>query len=570
MRAHDKVVEQPRNGARALMAAASLALIASCVSAAQRPFPLRPIQWTDDDRTPHAGRPAPRWSPLAWDATDHMAFRRLTQLLILRPSTEAVNVNALDEVPDSTWYQNRLSIRDLAPEQVFEGACAGHPTPDPLGPWSISLGKPGGATPGFIARGSDGNRYVVKIDGLGHPEISTAADVIGSRLFWAAGYNTPCNLVLSIPRASLQILPSATYRDDFDRRHPFTSAHLDEVLRYANRDARGHYRLGVSLFIEGTPLGPFRFEDTRDGDANDRIEHDDRRDLRGVRLLSAWLNHWDSREQNSLTSWVSTDATGHGYVMHYFLDFSDALGGYMPFDRITRQLGYSYYVDFPHILEDFFSLGLIDRPWHHVRVDPRAPVFGYFSADQFVPEQWHPGYPNPAFDRMTERDGAWMARILSRMTDEVIRAAVAAGHFSRPEYESYAVRTLAARRDVILARYLTSLSPLTDFEIHGRSLCATDRALVARVYTSASYTARSLQGFGRTRELPVQTHPRGVVCIELPAPEAEPPAVGHEASRYRVVEVAAVPTSRRASAPIRFGLYDRGASDGYALAGVER
>jgi hypothetical protein len=46
----------------------------------------------------------------------------------------------------------------------------------------------------------------------------------------------------------------------------------------------------------------------------------------------------------------------------------------------------------------------------------RGGSFNYFADTYFDPEGWRGEYPNPAFIRMTEADGAWMARILVAST----------------------------------------------------------------------------------------------------------------------------------------------------------
>jgi hypothetical protein len=208
----------------------TLTLLASfgCGSAPAR-FPLRAARWTDDDRTPFSHRPASYWSPLVWDATDHTAFRPLSHALLVDLAGEAVDVNALDEVPDSSWYQNRLAVRALAPLEVAEGACAGRPPPAE-GIWTITAGKRGGATPGFFATSPDGARYMIKIDDADHPEISSAADAIGSRFFWAAGFNTACYFVQRLDPSMLRIAAGATYPDTFGNARPFTAAHLASLV----------------------------------------------------------------------------------------------------------------------------------------------------------------------------------------------------------------------------------------------------------------------------------------------------------------------------------------------------
>ena len=50
-------------------------------------------------------------------------------------------------------------------------------------------------------------------------------------------------------------------------------------------------RVMASLSTPGRIIGPFRYEFTRSDDPNDLIPHDRRRDLRGLAVLFAWLNH---------------------------------------------------------------------------------------------------------------------------------------------------------------------------------------------------------------------------------------------------------------------------------------
>src|SRR5690606_10987940 len=49
-----------------------------------------------------------------------------------------------------------------------------------------------------------------------------------------------------------------------------------------------------------------------------------RRELRGIFVLNAWVNHWDARDRNTLASWIG--AEGGGYVRHYLVDFGECLG----------------------------------------------------------------------------------------------------------------------------------------------------------------------------------------------------------------------------------------------------
>ncbi|MCZ7685504.1 MAG: hypothetical protein M5U28_44690 [Sandaracinaceae bacterium] len=140
-------------------------------------------------------------------------------------------------------------------------------------------------------------------------------------------------------------------------------------------------------------------------------------------------------------------------------------------------------------------------------------------------DQWRPGYPNPAFDRHTERDAAWMARILSRFTDEQLRALARQGRFEDPVVEQELASTLIGRRDRILERYLTRLSPLTAPEVRetgdGAEVCLHDLAVESgvRPRTGRRYGARAWAGEALAElERPrVRLDEGARVCVRLPA-----------------------------------------------------
>ena len=68
-----------------------------------------------------------------------------------RAPIRAVNVNTLDEVPDSSWFTNRIGVRDLPLAEIARG-------PNKFerldaADWIVVRGKgPGGFHPGFVAR----------------------------------------------------------------------------------------------------------------------------------------------------------------------------------------------------------------------------------------------------------------------------------------------------------------------------------------------------------------------------------------------------------------------------------
>src|SRR5262249_19109258 len=151
-------------------------------------------------------------------------------------------------------------------------------------------------------------------------------------------------------------------------------------------------------------------------------------------------------------------------------------------DGISRRLGHSYLLDWGDIAVDFVTFGIPSRPWDRARFEPGYEMFSYFSARDFVPENWVNEYPNPAFSRMTERDGAWMARILARFTPDLVATLARMGRFSDPKHTEYLTSVLEGRLEAILSRYLLRLSPLTNVHLEGGDrLCAEDLAATRKL-----------------------------------------------------------------------------------------
>ena len=572
-----------------------------------RTFPLREPVWRDADAAPFANKPAEYTTGMYWDGADQMVFRPITRLWAVSPGGESVNVNALDEVPDSTWFENRIGRRSMRPEEVARGPCIVPPLEPQEGLVAVR-GKPGGANPGFVIRAADGRKYLVKFDSAasflftgraGADARATSAEVLVSKLFHAAGYHVPCNRLVFFAREQLTIEAGAQVETHLGEKVPMTEAHVSEILSGAVRLADGTYRASASLYLEGEPLGPFRFEGTRKDDPNDVVPHEDRRELRGYRLISAWTGHTDAREQNSLDTFMREGASGtpsgssgtsaagggthkggggtrngRGFVRHQLLDFGDALGSLWSPPMLGRRIGHAYYFDGVDVLTDWLTLGLVRRPWEELRFGPSGRVFGYFDVQSFEPEQWRSGYPNPAMMRMTERDGAWMARILARFSTEHLRAVIAEARVRDAFLESEILRILEGRRRLVLERYLSRLSPLASPAVTVRhdanvaELCLEDVGVTSGIWsrTRRRYEARAWHGDGLARLAVAEPEARdgGRVCVALPALR--------EASRERPTDAIVDVFARQHGhprVPARVHLYALGASD-WRTVGLER
>jgi hypothetical protein len=476
----------------------------------------------EPDRTTCA--PREYVSPFIWDVVDNTVFARLSSALSLEVSGEAVNVNSLDEVPDSAWFTNRPRTGAAVANDDAPGACDPGdmlPAEDQVadGKWVIDHGKDNGSTLGFRVDVPGKGLYMLKADDEGKPERASAASVIGAAFYDAIGFNTSCEQVVVLRKAQLKLTPGLQVVDNDGISHPFDEAALDKVLKSTTQVRGQLVRMQASKWLPGLTIGPFRYTGTRPDDPNDVVDHADRRELRGNRLLSAWLDHWDAREQNSMDVWMASDKkakrSSPGHVVHYIIDTSDTFGGEIAMDEMSRRLGYSYELDFADIFRSLLTLGAEEQPWDHARRMPGREKFAFYRTQDFDPALWKPAYPNPAFLRMTERDAAWMARLIARFSIDDIRGLVALGRWSDPTDGDYLTNVVTERQRRILLRYLNKLSPVG--EVHAAAagrICATDFARLRAIFPAEAFRYTIVErGGGQTIELRAELAGDGALCF---------------------------------------------------------
>ena len=236
------------------------------------------------------------------------------------------------------------------------------------------------------------------------------------------------------------------------------------TISYIPFRADGTVQVVASKFLEGKPIGPFDFQGTRKDDANDIFAHQDRRELRGLRLFCAWLNHNDSDSVNTLDMWVQQEE-GAGYVQHDLIDFGTVMGSGATHPH-ARRVGNEYYIECGPALKSAATFGIWARPWRNVEYI-EYPSVGRFESSYFKAELWRPDYPNPAFDRMSHQDALWAARTVMRFSDEAVRAIVATGDYEDQDAERYVADALIERRDKIVRYWLAQIDPIDGFEVAG-------------------------------------------------------------------------------------------------------
>ena len=371
-------------------------------------------------------------------------------------------VNTLGEVPnDPAWFTNRIGSRPMSIEELVRGPGADRP-PSMEGTWEIVGAKTSGVTPGFRIRDSTGQLYLLKFDPLTNPEMSTASDVIGAKFFHALGYSVPENYIVHFTLDQLAMGEMVTVFDAASGRdRPMTRRDLILLKEKVAQDDQGRFRAVASRFLEGKFLGEFRYYGTRSDDFNDIVAHEHRRDLRGLFVFSAWLNHNDSRAINNMDLLV--EENGVGFVKHYLIDFGAMFGSASVISNTARD-GNAYFGELKPAVAQIATLGIWSPRWMRDRYI-KHPALGLIEYPSFEPEQWKPNYPNPAFKNRLPADEFWAAKKVMAFSDEAISAIVKEAKFTDQYAEDLLTDYLIKRRDKIGEAYFAKVLPLDEFEV---------------------------------------------------------------------------------------------------------
>jgi hypothetical protein len=543
---------------------ASLWLAAACAAQAPAPrlFADRPVAWHEHDDQNLDRAPAPY--PLEDEnvglfVRDFITRENDRHLALARPRP-AADVNALDEVACSTWFCPRHHLAPLSPAALAAGPPDDGP---PVLPLTITKGKPAGAQPGFVARDARGRRYLIKLDPLGYPGMATGAEIVGNRLFHAAGYNVAGGHVLDLAPAQLLLAPDATYELSHVVERRFTELHLAAMLDRVARDDRGHLRAAAVSWLPGKVLGAFDMQGRRRDDANDRIPHEDRRSLRATLLLFAWLNNQDAGTLNTLDSVIEQD--GRRFVRHAFIDFGDSLGSFGSSPKAAF-VGRERLLEVGRMLASAGSLGLYQRAWQAdaraTEGDAASPTLGFAAPDpRWRPEDFRTSRKVPAHERLRAADAYWGAKVITAFRDPDLRAVVGAASYDE-RTAAQVLALLRSRRDAIAAADLLAFAAVERPALagDGRGLCFDDLA-IARGYRQAAtvrYRFDLGDGAGASfgaGELPAQGDRS---CLPL-----APPA----GAAYLVVTIG---LAGEAALPSRVHVGWREAEQRYVVLGLER
>jgi hypothetical protein len=434
-----------------------------------KPYTTDQIKTVDPD-TMAITQPLKNESFFYWDRIDNTIFHQVRKPLDLNNGVnligrilgvagkkQADNINHLDEVPESSWYNYRHYYYPMTVEEIARGPNT--VSPDTTGFWSIFSAKQEGSSPGFFIKDDSGNRYLVKFDGINYPELKTSAEVIATKIFYAAGYNVPESTIIYFDPDKVYINEGVMI-EVAGKKREMTIHDYRKIIEGRPLDNNGKIRALASKFVDGVPVGQWEFKGTRKDDPNDKVFHEHRREIRGMRVISSWLNDTDRRDANTMAVF-----TASGYIKHLVQDFGNTLGANGSSTH-TPIYGQAYLIDPRYMALHTVSLGVFVNSWETVDAELYTPhlTVGYFRAETFNPGLWVPVHPLPAFENMTLRDAFWAAKQVMGFTDEQIRAIVKTGKLSSPCAEEYLIDILIKRRDMIGRYWFSRINPLDKFK----------------------------------------------------------------------------------------------------------
>ncbi len=516
----------------ARLALASLLAVAGCASLRPTRFADAPvIQEVADDvaiRVPEI-RLA---TPISY--AEALGTRSFVAALDPRRVPRAGDVNALDEVPRSSWFGEPAG----GPLGAVTGSLSGPPVP----PLTLLARLPESGRNGVVVIDSRGLRYELGRDTADRAFLRTSAAVVGARLVRELGYRRPEVCIVVLRAADLeprgvggQRAPVDVLRAFFDHGPP-------------PRD--GVFRVSATRWPIGIDLGPTPAHGMRSDDDNDLVGHEDRRTLRALRLVRAWLSFPGLGVDTARDAYVGPP--GEGHVQHFLVGFEGALGA-----DVTRTGEQEPRARDPapdptegrDPLHQLVTLGIGD---HRRDTDPRYPALGAF--DEKVSDDDHDA--NLAFapmSRMQPPDGYWIARRIGLVTDDAIRAAVDAAELPDRATRDRLVQILRARRDAVVARAFSEVTPCDVQGIEKNALVIRDVGYSRRV--RGRFVATFVDDDDRPLGPPREVEPNGAV-FSLPFPAAP----------YVVVRLIAIRGSVRAPRAFEAHLRRHGAS--FHLVGV--
>ena len=458
-----------------------MALVGATLMVADAPLPAATTMFHNDD--PLLREPETQDASAAKEWTIDL-FIDLAVNLFGQPGDRATgvragNVNTIDEVPDSSWFTNRILARPVSIDEAVRGP-GGRGGPAP-GVWTITAAKDVGVSPGFTVQDSAGETWFISFDARGYPEAATGAIMVANKIFWTLGYWQVDNVLTRIRPEQVVLGDTPMVRPMSGTPRRMRQSDLDAIWQRAQPSPDGSYRAVAARKLTGRPLGGFRYHGTRPDDPNDVVPHEHRRELRALKVFGAWTNLVDMKAGNTLDMLVTEN--GRQIVRHYLQDVGSTFGTGANAPREFDE-GWEHLYEGDLLLKRLASLGFMIRSWQTVQYK-ESPAIGRFEGVVFDPPTWKARVPMAALRHAQPDDLFWAARRVMAFSDEMIREIAKTGGYTDPAAERHLADVLIQRRDKIGAAYLVAVTPLVNLALSSDGELSFDDA------ASASRAARS-------------------------------------------------------------------------------
>ena len=468
----------------------------------------------------------------------------------------AGGVNTLDEVMDGDWFENRHGLRRLPADALARGAGNARP-PAAEGPWEVVVVKPAGLRPGLLIADAKRDLYLLRFDPGGDGELVTGAEMVTARFYHALGYHVGETYLVRVARDRLATTALGQAVSSAGQTRPLVAEDIDNFLRGAARRSDGTWR-AVALRIPvdwSRILGPYQVFGTRSDDPNDVVPHEHRRDLRGLFVFAAWLNHTAFRAVDTADLLVETGGVIH--IRHHLVDLGKSLGASMLEDGAKRawEGRETFLPGRGTIAANALGLGFFSRDWMRSKA-PGLRGAGRLEWATFDPERWTTYSELAPFANRLPDDTFWAAKQVLAFTDDDIRTIVAAAEYSDPKTAEWIATCLIERRKIIGRAYLGRVLPLDRVRMEGAALRFDDLAAAHGFAPAVSYTVTWHAFDNAANRLAPETIGQGA--------QAPPQAAAARAGTYFAARITGSVPGMLVSA------YLRGTGQGLEVVGVER
>lgn len=434
----------------------------------------RPMRFADAPPVTEVADDEPIDVPLAIEVNDVVEF---SDLFVGRPLIEAMrtarrpppgDINALDAVPRSSWY----APVDVEPGSFEMAYAEGGP---PVPPYRVLLERAPSGSGGIPVVDGLGRRFELRRDPPDRREVRTAAAAISARILRALGYHTPEVYVTDASPSDFSIAP--------DERHPFSilsgmeptdpevvrkllSKNLTDWIESAPPNSKDALRFSATRWPPGPDVGRTPVAGKRGDDPNDRVPHEHRRTLRGLKLAGAWLGMTRFTPHDLRD--VYAGPPGEGHLHHYVVGMDKSLGtesiiGKRPEQKnemlLLATLGFAPDPNIPPTQRKYVAIGAIGE-----EVEPGA----YGSA-----------LPFPPWDHTDGGDAYWMAKRIASISEELLLLAVRAGRVSNGTARRLLFELLLARRRQVVEWGYSQTTPCDVERADERGVVVVDRAALA-------------------------------------------------------------------------------------------